>query len=151
MQALSRCAGSAATTATYGCAAPGKYAWQDDEPNANADAVVVTSCAITKYSWSDGARAVSVYVELDGLDELPSDAITVKSGMREACLSVLWPEKTRILVLRRLAHEICGAEVKRKTGQNTVVIKLRKKEEREWWRLLEGAVSCGEEDVGCWP
>merc|ERR1712032_53257 len=93
-----------------------------------ADDDVVTD-AIQKYSFSDGKKAVSVYVELDGLDAV-ADAhirVDVSPGGREASLiidGVGAPPKRRRLVLKRLLQEVASAKFTRKMGRNTVVLKL---------------------------
>merc|ERR1712129_222737 len=96
--------------------------------------------AITKYSWSDGKKTVSVYVELPGLDDVPEDKISVTSGEKEAVLTIdgvgTLPKK-RSLSLKGLSEEINCAKFTKKTGKNTVALKLTKKEEKGWYQLLE--------------
>ena len=54
-----------------------KYQW-DDRPGGDADKDVQGE-AITKYCWSEGKNTVSMYLELDGLDDVAGDAFKVES------------------------------------------------------------------------
>jgi len=127
----------------------GKYQWDKDgsgKKDADADNA---GQAITKYSWSDGKKTVSVYVELPGLDDVPEDKISVTSGEKEAVLTidgVGTPPKKRSLSLKGLSEEIDGAKFTKKTGKNTVALKLTKKEEKGWYQLLEKSSGGGEGD-----
>merc|ERR1719414_621828 len=64
----------------------GKYQWDKDTPNTkNAD---VAGEVISKYSWSDGKKAVSIYIEMEGLDTVPDDALKAESSEKEATLTI---------------------------------------------------------------
>ena len=52
--------------------AAGEYQW-DDRSGGDADKDVQGE-AISKYSWSDGKKTVSIYIELDGLDDVAEEA-----------------------------------------------------------------------------
>ena len=47
--------------------------------------------------------------------------------------------KQRIFKLTGLAHEITGVKVAQKKGKQTVSLKLAKREEKTWHKLLDGA------------
>mmetsp|Transcript_23701 Transcript_23701/g.70538 ORF Transcript_23701/g.70538 Transcript_23701/m.70538 type:complete len:185 (-) Transcript_23701:119-673(-) len=124
-----------------GCA-KGKYLWTDaDTSNKDADADTPSHHnLITKYSWSDGKKAVSVYVELDGLDDVAEDNLRCDSGDSEASLTIVaigTPPKRKVLRLPSLYGTIDGVKLARKLGKNTVVLKLQKREERPWPQLLQ--------------
>eukprot|EP00419_Tripos_fusus_P059345 CAMPEP_0172917222 /NCGR_PEP_ID=MMETSP1075-20121228/197903_1 /TAXON_ID=2916 /ORGANISM="Ceratium fusus, Strain PA161109" /LENGTH=190 /DNA_ID=CAMNT_0013776655 /DNA_START=14 /DNA_END=583 /DNA_ORIENTATION=- len=127
---------------TYDGVVSGKYQW-DKEASTTKDADAdMAGQAITKYSWSDGKKAVSIYVELPGLDDVPEDKISVTSGEQEASLTIEaigTPPKTRSLVLKGLNNDIDGCKFTKKMGKNTVVLKLTKKEETAWYKLLESS------------
>eukprot|EP00421_Protoceratium_reticulatum_P014287 CAMPEP_0168389376 /NCGR_PEP_ID=MMETSP0228-20121227/16933_1 /TAXON_ID=133427 /ORGANISM="Protoceratium reticulatum, Strain CCCM 535 (=CCMP 1889)" /LENGTH=94 /DNA_ID=CAMNT_0008402649 /DNA_START=57 /DNA_END=338 /DNA_ORIENTATION=+ len=55
----------------YEGAAAGKYNYDDAK---KVD--VEMGEAINKYSWADGKKRVSIYIELEGLDDVPDDALT---------------------------------------------------------------------------
>merc|ERR1712137_1291156 len=94
--------------------------------------------AINKYSWSDGKKAVSVYIELDGLDDVADDALVVESKEEEVSLTIAALNgKRRRFALAGLSEEIDGVKLVRKKGKNTVVLKLQKKEEKSWFQLVE--------------
>ena len=116
----------------------GKYQW-DDRPGGDADKDVQGE-AITKYCWSEGKNTVSIYLELDGLDDVTDDALKVESGKTNVSLTIASVAgKHRIFKLTGLAHEITGVKVAQKKGKQTVSLKLAKKEEKTWRKLLDDA------------
>eukprot|EP00419_Tripos_fusus_P026784 CAMPEP_0172725098 /NCGR_PEP_ID=MMETSP1074-20121228/87591_1 /TAXON_ID=2916 /ORGANISM="Ceratium fusus, Strain PA161109" /LENGTH=184 /DNA_ID=CAMNT_0013551797 /DNA_START=57 /DNA_END=611 /DNA_ORIENTATION=- len=142
-------AGEKPKAETYDGVVSGKYQWDKHGPGKKDADVDMAGEAITKYAWSDGKTTVSVYVELPGLDDIPEDKISVTSGQQEASLTIEAignPPKKRSLSLRGLSDEIDGAKFTKKTGKNTVVLKLAKKEEKSWWQLLEKSSGGGGDD-----
>jgi hypothetical protein len=116
----------------------GKYQWEEASKGGDADSHLSAGEAITKYSWSDGKKIVSIYIVLDGLDEVSEDAITTVSGEKNVSITIASVAgKRRCFALTCLKYEITGAKVTRKKGKNTVVLKLQKKDERAWCDLLE--------------
>ena len=112
----------------------GKCQW-DDRPGGDADKDVQGE-AITKYCWSEGKNTVSIYLELDGLDDVTDDAFKVESGKTNVSLTIASVGgKQRIFKLTGLAHEITGVKVAQKKGKQ----KLAKKEEKTWRKLLDDA------------
>merc|ERR1719193_2860460 len=103
--------------------------------------------AITKYSWSDGKKVVSVYIELEGLDDLKEDAFVTESSETSASLCIAMADgKKKRFALAGLSNEIDGVKVVQKKGKNTVVLKLQKKEERPWFALVEKGGGGGDDD-----
>jgi len=134
---------------TYGGVVAGKYQWDKDGPGKKDADADMAGEAITKYAWSDGKKMVSVYVELPGLDDVPEDKISVTSGENRASLTIEAignPPKKKRLSLNGLSEEINGAKFTKKTGKNTVVLKLTKKEEKSWWQLLDKTSGVGGDD-----
>eukprot|EP00413_Alexandrium_margalefii_P045393 CAMPEP_0204586586 /NCGR_PEP_ID=MMETSP0661-20131031/47577_1 /ASSEMBLY_ACC=CAM_ASM_000606 /TAXON_ID=109239 /ORGANISM="Alexandrium margalefi, Strain AMGDE01CS-322" /LENGTH=267 /DNA_ID=CAMNT_0051596237 /DNA_START=67 /DNA_END=868 /DNA_ORIENTATION=+ len=119
----------------YEGAAAGKYKWDDAK---TVD--VELGEAITKYGWSDGKKRVSVYIELDGLDDVADDALAVESDEKSVTLTIasIGGKKKRFAAAGLFA-EIEGVKLERKKGKNTVVLKLQKKEEKTWFKLLEAS------------
>jgi len=132
----------------------GKYDWGADTGNKKGADDDVKGEAITKYAWSDGKKAVSVYVEMDGLDEVAEDALKAESGETDCTFTIAAignPPTKKVLRLASLANEIDGVKLVRKPGKNTVVLKLQKKEEKSWFQLLSGSSGGGggdDEDGG---
>ena len=62
-----------------------KYQW-DDRPGGDADKDVQGE-VITENCWSEGKNTVSIYLELDGLDDVTDDAFEVESGKTNVSLS----------------------------------------------------------------
>merc|ERR1719436_2155176 len=109
----------------------GKYQWDDKKKGGgDADKDVGGGEAITKYSWSDGKKQVSIYIELDGLDDVSEEAFTAKSGEKDVSLVIdKVAGKKRSFSISNLSNEITGVKVQQKKGKNTVVFKMQKKEE----------------------
>merc|ERR1712137_939948 len=106
-----------------------------------------------KYSWSDGKKAVSIYIEMDGLDEIADDALSITSGESDVTFTIsAIGGKKRTFAMKDLANEIDGSKFVRKPGKNTVVLKLTKKEEKTWYNLQSGSGGGGggddDEDAG---
>merc|ERR1719436_1040203 len=101
----------------YEGAAAGKYNWDDAKKGGDADKDVQGE-AITKYSWSDSKKTVSIYIELDGLDDLPEDAFTVSSGETEVSLVIAnLAGKRRKFSMTGLSNEIDGVKFAQKKGK----------------------------------
>lgn len=123
---------------TYAGVAPGRYEWHEDLPRTVVPPVLEE--VITTYRWSDGLMAAKVYVELDGLDDLPDEALLADSGANSASLTIFGggdPPKRQRLALSNLG-EIESVTVERRRGKNTVVLKLHKKAAGHWARLEGG-------------
>mmetsp|Transcript_1421 Transcript_1421/g.1643 ORF Transcript_1421/g.1643 Transcript_1421/m.1643 type:complete len:189 (+) Transcript_1421:91-657(+) len=101
----------------YEGAAAGKYQWDDSK---KVD--VEMGEAITKYGWSDGKKRVSIYIELDGLDDVADDALQAESGEKSVSLTIasIGGKKKRF-ALSNLYDEIDGVKLERKKGKNTVI------------------------------
>eukprot|EP00928_Gymnodinium_smaydae_P059416 TRINITY_DN4273_c0_g3_i3.p1 TRINITY_DN4273_c0_g3~~TRINITY_DN4273_c0_g3_i3.p1 ORF type:complete len:203 (+),score=85.37 TRINITY_DN4273_c0_g3_i3:63-671(+) len=128
----------------YEGAAKGKYNWAE---KSGESADHSQGEAITKYSWSDGKKQVSIYIELDGLDELADDAFVTDSGSNEVSLTIAnLGGKRRRFAMTNLMNEITGVKLQRKMGKNTVVLKLQKKEEEPWFSLQSGGGAAGGDD-----
>ena len=106
----------------------------DDRPGGDADKDVQGE-AITKCCWSEGKNAVSIDLELDGLDDVADDAFKAESGKTNVSLTIASVAgKQRIFKLTGLAHEITGVKVAQKKGKQTFYPKLAKK---TWHKLLD--------------
>merc|ERR1719223_2427738 len=95
-------------------------------------------------------KQVSVYIELDGLDALADDDLKTESGEKSVSLTISnIGGKTRNFSLSGLANEIDGVTLQRKKGKSPemVCLKLKKKEEAPWYKLVEGGNSgAGDDD-----
>jgi len=124
-------------------AAAGKYDFDASKLGKEVD----QGEAITKYGWSDGKKQVTVYIEMDGLDEVADDALTTESGEMNVSFTIanIGGKKKRF-ALANLSNEIDGVTIKRKKGKNTVELKLKKKEEKPWFALVSGSSGGGGDD-----
>ena len=98
---------------------------QDDRSGGDADKDVQGE-AVTKCSWSEGKNAVSIYLELDGLDDVTEGAFKAESTNVSLTIATV-AGKQRIFTLTGLAHEITGVKVAPKKGKQTFSLKLAKK------------------------
>jgi len=131
----------------YEGAAAGKYNWTAADKSGQDADKDIQGAAINKYSWSDGKKQVSIYIELDGLDQVADDALTTDSGETNVSMDISNLDgKKRSFVMKNLANEITGVKLQRKIGKNTVVLKLQKKEEAPWYSLQEGKAGAGDDD-----
>merc|ERR1719437_384962 len=120
----------------YEGATAGKYNWDE----AKKGVEVAMGEAITKYSWADGKKRVSIYIELEGLDDVADDALATESGEKDVSLTIASiGGKRRRFVASGLFAEIDGVKLERKKGKDTVVLKLQKKEEKPWYKLQESS------------
>merc|ERR1712232_228035 len=104
-----------------------------------------------KYGWSDGKKTVSIYIEMDGLDDVAADQMSITSGEKEVSFVIASiGGKKRSFTLKDLSNEIDGAKFVQKPGKNTVVLKLTKKEESAWYALTSssGGGGGGSDDEG---
>ena len=67
-------------------AVAGKYQW-DDRPGGDADKDVQGE-AITECCYSEGKNTASIYLELDGLDDVGDDAFKLESDKTNVSLTI---------------------------------------------------------------
>ena len=113
------------------------YAWSGAEMDRNADDDPIASNRITKYSWADGRKRVSIYVEVDGADRLAEEAFKVSSGRRSVSLVIeLTGQKKCTFSIAGLWGEITDAKAVQKKGKGTVALHLQKLSEESWPTLI---------------
>lgn len=115
----------------------GKYSWSGDGEKSIKAASDVLGAKISDYAWGDGEKKASVYVTLDGLDELPDDAISLElAGPRDVKLTITFSTVQRTLELAGTYGEVEAVKYLRKPGKNQIVLKLTKKKATTWYNLL---------------
>lgn len=117
----------------------GKYEWNNGE-NKAADNVTAKT-TIDTYGWADGKKRVSIHVDVD--DDVPDDAIELSSTAE----SVTFTVQGKTLHIPKLAHEITEANFARKPGKNQTVVKLTKRDEISWHKLVGEIIN---KDSGCY-
>lgn len=124
----------------------GKYNWDDSQCNkhpTNEKATIVPSGGeIVDYSWCDGKRYVSMYVELRGLDDVADDdleASLLNDGMGVVFSAKSVTGKDRYLRIENLYGKVKRTKLVRKRGKDRVIIKLVKDDEKRKWYNLKGA------------
>ena len=97
----------------------GKY-WWDDRSGGDADKNVQGE-DVSKYSWSDGKKTVSIYIELDSLDDVAEDTFRAEAGETKVSVTIASVDgKQRTFLLTGLASEITGVEVAQKEGKQVI-------------------------------
>merc|ERR1712039_1135903 len=86
---------------------------------------------------------VSVYVELQELDTLDDEKLSVEFDAekpRAVGFTANFPSGARTLSLNNLSNDVASVSLDRKKGQNKVVLKLIKKDDppTTWYSLLDG-------------
>ena len=99
--------------------AAGEYQW-DDRSGGDADKDVQGE-ATSKYSWSDEKKTVSIYIELDGLDDVVEEAFRAGAGDTDVSITIASVAgKQRMFRLTGLANEIAGVKVAQKKGKQLI-------------------------------
>eukprot|EP01061_Rhynchopus_euleeides_P014139 TRINITY_DN24571_c0_g1_i3.p1 TRINITY_DN24571_c0_g1~~TRINITY_DN24571_c0_g1_i3.p1 ORF type:complete len:179 (+),score=59.35 TRINITY_DN24571_c0_g1_i3:31-537(+) len=89
--------------------------------------------AISKYSWGDGKKIVSVYIDMKGVGAL-QDKVTATHKARSICVTVAHEDHDAVLKLVRLNQRIKGVGLKFKDDQ--LVVKLEKEDtDTKWYDL----------------
>merc|ERR1719460_292924 len=110
----------------------GKYNWDDTANKKDADADVQGE-AISKYAWSDGKKAVSIYIELEGLDDVKEDQLSSTNGETDVTFTIAAiGGKKRVFTMANLSNEIDGVKIVQKPGKNTVVRNFKRSEFSLW-------------------
>jgi len=123
----------------------GKYNWDTKKKPKEKAVLVPSSGAIVDYAWCDGDKAVSVYVDLEGLDAVPDDELkaTLTNDNKGLSFKVKNLDgKLRFLKIETLKEKVKSVKLIRKKGKNRVVIKLFKEDnKKKWWSLKDGGNS----------
>ena len=96
---------------------------------------------IDKYSWADFKKSVKVYVEREGIDDLPEENIKLEyvpndSFLKIRLLSLGANGEDFELVLAKLHDKIKKATFKKKDN-NRLVISLQKLDDTTWYELQQ--------------
>mmetsp|Transcript_33219 Transcript_33219/g.105058 ORF Transcript_33219/g.105058 Transcript_33219/m.105058 type:complete len:167 (-) Transcript_33219:162-662(-) len=91
--------------------------------------------AITTYGWYDDGAKVKIYVDREGIEDLPEDAVTIANDARSATLTIEENGIEYVLLLTPLRAAITEAKIRRKPGK--VWITLKKELDSVWATLLE--------------
>ena len=99
--------------------ADGEYRW-DDRSGGDADEDVQGE-VISKHSWSGGKKTVSIYIELDGLDDVAENAFRAETSETDVSITIaLIAGKQRTFKFTGLANEITGVKVAQKKGKQLI-------------------------------
>jgi hypothetical protein len=109
----------------------------DNSSAANSDAATPTARAVTsirEYSWGDGKKIVTIYVDFEKAGEVGEERYDVQTTSDTVTFSIVdFNGKDYKLYIDKLNSEVESASVKVKEGQFKVI--LRKKEESPWFQL----------------
>jgi len=139
--------GQSATPAFEGCA-KGKYDWAGTAGGKVAAKDGAVGSRITDYAFGDGPKKASVYVDLEGLDDVAdADMAATLVAPTKLEFSVTIGGAARKLTLTPLLEPCSAAKILRKPGKNRVVLKLTKEEAKPWAKLLAQAATGFEDDA----
>jgi hypothetical protein len=89
---------------------------------------------ITEYSWADGKKSVTIYIDYDEAMNVSADTIVVETNTESFVFTFTGvDDKNYKLLVDKLSNEIESGTVKQKEGQFRIV--LKKKEETTWFNL----------------
>lgn len=121
----------------------GKYDW-DNEDSQIRDAELNETkggAEIMDYASSDGDKKFSVYITLEDIDHVSSEkmTLTLDETKRRARFQVDMPDGRRFFTVSDtlLKREVKNPKIIRKRGQDKVVLKFTKCEERTWGPCFE--------------
>eukprot|EP00941_MAST-03F_sp_MAST-3F-sp1_P006237 g6237.t1 len=83
---------------------------------------------ISSFSWADCTKTVKIYIELPGLDAVPSEKIEISSTSTSFSLLVSIEDVDHILEVKSLYDEISSCRLKRKDKNRLVLILEKVKE-----------------------
>ncbi len=112
----------------------------EDGPSEYARSPLLASRPITKYSWCNNAKSVSVYVDFDGCHELPADNINVVFETTKLLVQIKGAAEGGPLnvLLLRLSKEIAPEKSSFRLKPNQIVIKLDKGDsDATWYDLVD--------------
>ena len=90
---------------------------------------------ITDYSWSDGKKIVSLYVEYPNADQVDDENVGVEFTESSVTFSFVKPAENTIskLIITDLHDKIINATVKKKSHKFTIT--LQKENVASWYQL----------------
>jgi hypothetical protein len=101
--------------------------------------------AIEKYSWCNNTKTVSVYVDFDGVEQLPSENVQVDFTKKTLAVKLNKDGKGYELKLK-LSKEITPESSSFRMKPNQIVIKLQKADEASTWFDLVDSKSTFEDE-----
>ncbi|KAH9578988.1 CS domain [Trypanosoma melophagium] len=118
----------------------------------------VMTYPITKYSWGDGEKAVTVYVDtkLDGKETMAPDTLQVVFNKRKLTLEYtanveksatdVVQRKKQLLLRLSKAIKVNESSYKLKDATGQIVLRLVKEEPISWWELVDKDAKSSNED-----
>lgn len=98
---------------------------------------------ISKYSWCNNTKSVSVYVDVEGVESLPQDCIKVEFDKKRLSVEVKAGGGALQQLILPLSKEISPATSSFRLKPNQIVIKLDKAGVEETWFDLVGKAEGG--------
>eukprot|EP01060_Flectonema_neradi_P005884 TRINITY_DN1393_c6_g1_i1.p1 TRINITY_DN1393_c6_g1~~TRINITY_DN1393_c6_g1_i1.p1 ORF type:complete len:168 (+),score=48.37 TRINITY_DN1393_c6_g1_i1:44-547(+) len=92
---------------------------------------------ISKYSWSDGKKFVTLYIDFPGIGAI-QDKVTIEYRKRSFVLKVVGDTTDHILKIIRLSQLINGEGSSLRFKDNQMVLKLSKDDtDKKWYDLCK--------------
>ncbi len=112
----------------------------DDVPSEYERSPLLASRSITKYSWCNNNKSVSVYIDFDGCQDLPAANIQVHFEPHKLLVQVRGATEGAPLnvLMLRLSKEIAPEKSSFRLKVNQIVIKLDKGDsDATWFDLVD--------------
>ena len=128
---------------TFEGAVRGKYDWggEEEDPEFTEAYHNDVGAEIMDYASSDGERKFTVYITLEDIDFVSSDAmdITLGDDGRSAKFTVVMPDGKRFFTVppALLKRPVKSPKIIRQRGKDTVKLKFTKVETRTWGPCFE--------------
>lgn len=120
------------------------------EPGTPAGSPILLAVPITKYSWCNNEKSVSVYVDFDGVEERSKadGAVTIEFTKRHLNVSIAAADGKQHKLTLRLSKEIDAAGSSYRFKPNQIVVKLLKPEGKTdtWFDLVDNKHTGGSDD-----
>ncbi|KAJ9472942.1 hypothetical protein DIPPA_18048 [Diplonema papillatum] len=91
---------------------------------------------IAKYSWADGKKFISVYIDFPGIASM-QERVSVTYKKRSFTLTIAADNDDHVLKLIRLNQRIDGGKSTLKFKDDQLVMKIAKEEESKWYDLFK--------------
>ncbi len=121
---------------------------REDTPSEYERSPLLAARPITKYSWCNNTKSVSVYIDFDGVHELPQDNIRVEFEAKKLYVQIKGPKDVSAMnvLLLRLSKEIAPEKSSFRFKPNQIVIKLDKGDSDATWYDLVDNKAAPEDD-----
>lgn len=93
---------------------------------------------MSSYSFENDGAWVKVYIMMKGVGELPDEAVKSEFAERSCCVKIMgYQGKDHRLQVPKLSEAIIPEQCEVKKRKDSVLIKLKKKDDHHWFELFK--------------